>query len=395
MWLLLAGAAQATSTLGLGPAMTNPYLRHPFQTVAALATLQEVAGERVFLGLAAGGSEASIAADVDRRDAAVRTAALVELVLTVVAGGPLDDRSGRNLEVPLARPTILVAGGRNQMLQVAGSHADQALVWSTALSDLERVTGTIRRGAAARQDGGPEVVWAPLVELPGEPDGEPGNDLASVAVYAVLNAGSATLGRWGLGAEEVGDDPRCDGRWQRRRGPAPGAGRRARGPGAQRRRGPAVRRRGAGSRHRRPLHRRARLRRGHRRRPHRVGRGRSRRRWACPDHDATVHVMPDTPDTVTEAVALLEAEGYRDPMQLRAEGLVCSVCGAVTPPTDLDHVKVDRIFRFEGESDPDDEMIVLAVSCSTCQARGVIVAAYGVDVDSEQAEALRHLAAGR
>ena len=121
-----------------------------------------------------------------------------------MAGEPLDDRSGRNLEVPLARPTILVAGGRNQMLQVAGSHADQALVWSTALSDLERVTGTIRRGAAARQDGGPEVVWAPLVELPGEPDGEPGNDLASVAVYAVLNAGSATLGRWGLGAEEVG-----------------------------------------------------------------------------------------------------------------------------------------------------------------------------------------------
>ena len=204
VWLLLAGAAQATSTLGLGPAMTNPYLRHPFQTVAALATLQEVAGDRVFLGLAAGGSEASVAADVDRRDAAVRTAALVELVLTVVAGDPLDDRSGRNLEVPLARPTILVAGGRNRMLQVAGSHADQALVWSTALSDLERVTGTIRSGAAARQDGGPEVVWAPLVELPGEPDGEPGNDLASVAVYAVLNAGSATLGRWGLGAEEVG-----------------------------------------------------------------------------------------------------------------------------------------------------------------------------------------------
>jgi 5,10-methylenetetrahydromethanopterin reductase len=203
VWLLLAGAAEATSTLGLGPAMTNPYLRHPFQTVAALATLQELAGERVFLGLAAGGSEASVAADVDRRDAARRTAALVELVRNVVAGAPLDDRSGRNLEVPLRRPTILVAGGRNQMLQVAGSHADQALVWATALSDLERVTGMIRRGAATREDGGPEVVWAPLVELPGEPDGEPGNDLASVAVYAVLNAGPATLTRWGLDAEQV------------------------------------------------------------------------------------------------------------------------------------------------------------------------------------------------
>jgi len=105
--------------------------------------------------------------------------------------------------------------------------------------------------------------------------------------------------------------------------------------------------------------------------------------------------MPDAPDTVTEAVALLEAEGYRDPVQLKAEGLVCSVCGTVTPSTELAHVRVDRIFRFEGESDPDDEMIVLAVSCSACHARGVIVAAYGVDVEPEQAEALRHLAAGR
>lgn len=203
VWMLLAGAAQATTTLALGPAMTNPYLRHPFQTVAALATLQELAGERAFLGLAAGGSEAAVAADVDRSDAAKRTAALVELVRTVVAGEPLDGRSGRNLLVPLLRPTILIAGGRNQMLQVAGSHADQALVWATALSDLDRVTGTIRRGAAGRPDGGPELVWAPLVELPGQPDGEPGNDLASVAVYAVLNAGPATLARWGLDAERV------------------------------------------------------------------------------------------------------------------------------------------------------------------------------------------------
>jgi len=105
--------------------------------------------------------------------------------------------------------------------------------------------------------------------------------------------------------------------------------------------------------------------------------------------------MADAPDTVTEAVALLQAEGYRDPVELRAEGLVCSVCGAVTPATELDDVQVDRIFRFEGDSDPDDEMIVLAVTCSVCHARGVIVSAYGVDVEPDTAEALRHLAAGR
>jgi 5,10-methylenetetrahydromethanopterin reductase len=203
VWLLLDGAVRATTTIALGPAVTNPYLRHPFQTVAALATLQELAGERVFLGLAAGGSEARLAADVDRRDAATRTAALVELVRAVEAGQPLDLRSGRSLEVSLAHPTILIAAARDQMLHVAGSHADQALLWATALSDLERVTEMVRKGAAGRDDGGPEVVWAPVVELPGEPDGDPGSDLASVAVYAILNAGPTTSARWGLGPELV------------------------------------------------------------------------------------------------------------------------------------------------------------------------------------------------
>jgi hypothetical protein len=105
--------------------------------------------------------------------------------------------------------------------------------------------------------------------------------------------------------------------------------------------------------------------------------------------------MAGAPDTVTEAMALLEAEGYRDPVELTAGGLVCVSCGADTPPTALADVQVDHIFRFEGESDPDDEMIVVGVSCAACQARGIIVSAYGVDADEAHAAALRHLAAGR
>jgi 5,10-methylenetetrahydromethanopterin reductase len=171
--------------------------------VATLATLQELAGDRVFLGLAAGGSEARVAAGVDRSDAADRTVAMVELVRAVVAGAPLDDRSGRSLEVHLTRPTILVAGARGQMLRVAGSHADQALVWATASSDLERVTTAIRAGASSRADGGPEVVWAPLVELAADADTDTASELVSVAVYAALNAGPATIGRWGLDPAQV------------------------------------------------------------------------------------------------------------------------------------------------------------------------------------------------
>jgi 5,10-methylenetetrahydromethanopterin reductase len=179
--------------------MTNPYLRHPFLTLSALATLQEVAGPRVFLGLAAGGSEARLAAKIDHRDAPERTAALIQLVRSVTAGEPLDAASGRNLDVPLASVPVLVAGGRDGMLRTAGRHADQALIWATADSELERVRDVIRDGASGRADGGPEVVWAPLTVVPGDHEA----DVADVAVYAVLNAPGAVRERWGLGSKEL------------------------------------------------------------------------------------------------------------------------------------------------------------------------------------------------
>ena len=171
VWVLLTVAAGATTRLWLGPAMTNPYLRHPFSTVATLATLQELAGPRVFLGLAAGGSEARLAAKVDRRDAPARTAALIELVRRVATGQPLDVDSGRHLDVPLAALPVLVAGGLGDLRR---RHADQALIWATAGSELGRVSEVIRDGAAARADGGPEVVWThsprcPMTRTPMSP----------------------------------------------------------------------------------------------------------------------------------------------------------------------------------------------------------------------------------
>jgi 5,10-methylenetetrahydromethanopterin reductase len=179
--------------------MTNPYLRHPFLTISALATLQELAGPRIFLGVAAGGSEARLAAKVDRSDAPTRTAALIDLLRRVAGGEPLDAESGRGLDVPLTPVPVLVAGGHDGMLRTAGSHGDQALIWATADSELERVRDVIRDGASVRDDGGPEVVWAPLVALPDDRDA----DIADVAVYAVLNARPGVLQRWGLNGDAM------------------------------------------------------------------------------------------------------------------------------------------------------------------------------------------------
>jgi alkanesulfonate monooxygenase SsuD/methylene tetrahydromethanopterin reductase-like flavin-dependent oxidoreductase (luciferase family) len=196
-WLLLAEAARASRILQIGPLVTNPYLRHPFHTVAAVASLQDLVGDRVFVGIGAGGSEVSGAAGVSRRDAPTRVEALVRLLRQVAAGQPLDRASGRTLEPTLHAAPILIAGRGDGILRAAGRCADRAMLWAVPISDLERSAGMIQAGASDRREAAgaqPELVWAPLVDH----GGVSRQRVRTIAAYSVLNSGRALHARWGV-----------------------------------------------------------------------------------------------------------------------------------------------------------------------------------------------------
>ena len=204
VWVQLSAAAHATRSLRLGPVVTNPYLRHPFHTVAALATLQGVGGNRFLLGLAAGGSEVTGAARISRHDAGARIDDLAQLVRAVAGGAPLDEASGRRLEVPLAPVPILVAGRGDGVLKAAGRVADDALVWAVPMSDLERSVAVIERAAVSRRHAPgsrPRIVWAPLVVH----DDTSAARIATIAAYSVLNSSRALHERWGLGSSVLAE----------------------------------------------------------------------------------------------------------------------------------------------------------------------------------------------
>ncbi len=95
------------------------------------------------------------------------------------------------------------------------------------------------------------------------------------------------------------------------------------------------------------------------------------------------------PDTVTDAVTFLAEEGYVDDFRLCAEGVVDVRTGKAHP---VATASVDYTFRFEGDSDPGDAAIVLGVRCVDWGSKGVIVSAYGPDVEPETAELLVALA---
>jgi len=107
------------------------------------------------------------------------------------------------------------------------------------------------------------------------------------------------------------------------------------------------------------------------------------------DHD----VAPDLraaaePDTVTEAVAFLRNAGYTDDVALQGAELACARTESTHP---LASVIVDHTFRFEGDSDPGDEAIVLGLRFPDANLRAVLVSAFGHDAEPETARFFRRL----
>jgi hypothetical protein len=107
-------------------------------------------------------------------------------------------------------------------------------------------------------------------------------------------------------------------------------------------------------------------------------------RWA----DVTQPQGSDAPDTVTEALAELAREGYDADFTLRDEGIHCPVCNTVHS---FEAAVVDRIYRFEGPSDPGDEAVVFGLRCGNCGARGALASAFGLDADPDLLQGLVYL----
>ena len=92
--------------------------------------------------------------------------------------------------------------------------------------------------------------------------------------------------------------------------------------------------------------------------------------------------------TVGEAVAAFEAEGYTTQFVSRPGGrLLCVQCG---DEHDADDLQLDGFERVEGESDPADMAVVVAITCP-CGARGTAVLKYGPDATIDEVDVLRKL----
>lgn len=87
----------------------------------------------------------------------------------------------------------------------------------------------------------------------------------------------------------------------------------------------------------------------------------------------------DAPDTVTEAITLLREEGYPAEIEL-VNGCLC---WDREDNTDVAAAEVEQLFRFEGPSDPGDEMVVFGLRDPATDRRGVLASGFGPAADPE------------
>ncbi|MDQ3468372.1 MAG: LLM class flavin-dependent oxidoreductase, partial [Actinomycetota bacterium] len=133
--LTLAAVAAATSRIRVGTFVLNACLHHPVMLAREIATLDQISGGRVELGLGAGHTPAEFAATgTPFASAAARKAQLAEFVEVIrrLLDGETVDHDGEqfvlraaSVRPPVqARVPILVGGSGAGLLGHAGRHAD-------------------------------------------------------------------------------------------------------------------------------------------------------------------------------------------------------------------------------------------------------------------------------
>jgi 5,10-methylenetetrahydromethanopterin reductase len=169
-WMLLGAAAGATRRILLGPGVTNPYTRHPFQTVSALASLDELTGGRALLGVGAGGSELRDWASIDRSDSPQKLRELVQLVRRAGAG-----ESPFPLVPKLSRAVPILGGvAWSKLLRAVGECCDMALLKGFPHTELDLA-------ARLAADGGAALAWTPT-------RASDGSNISGTVLYGILNS---------------------------------------------------------------------------------------------------------------------------------------------------------------------------------------------------------------
>ena len=163
VFVTLAAIAERTSTIKIGPGITNPYVRHPGATAAAIASIDELSDGRAFIGVGAGGGLALGPLAVERTRPLQVVADAVTAMRGLFAGDTVTMTSEtfalNNSRLEYARPDIeiIMAGRGPRMTSLGGRISDGFYLSYPYLPALADQVKTIRDAAAGEKR---HIAWS-------------------------------------------------------------------------------------------------------------------------------------------------------------------------------------------------------------------------------------------
>ncbi len=98
--------------------------------------------------------------------------------------------------------------------------------------------------------------------------------------------------------------------------------------------------------------------------------------------------MKESYGTLSETINGLKKEGYTLDFNVSQK---CLVCNEINEQLSPEEFKIDKVYRFEGASNPDDQSILYAISSLKFNVKGVLVNGYGISADVETDELIEKL----
>ena len=89
--------------------------------------------------------------------------------------------------------------------------------------------------------------------------------------------------------------------------------------------------------------------------------------------------MKESYGTLSETINGLKKDGYLLDFNIQQQRIVCHQTNTVLSPEDFG---IDKVYRFEGASNPDDQSVLYAISSHKSDMKGVLVNGYGVYTDA-------------
>lgn len=210
VFVSLSKVALSTSSIKIGPGVTNPYLYNPVTIAQSVASISELAPNRVMLGIGAGDATSLGSLGIERREPIKRVKECVKLVRKLLKGEEVNGNFC-NLTLKTVRLSFLPRGDipiylgaqGPMMLRLAGMIADGVLINASTPEEVRYCVEHVVQGIKDSGRNDKMDVCAQLTVSIYDDREKAKKTVKPYVAYIVSGASDRILEEYGIGKEFV------------------------------------------------------------------------------------------------------------------------------------------------------------------------------------------------